>query len=129
MPGDPLDGPVCQVLVKVLGLAVFLRRVIVPHNRNKLMHVRRHETVGMVETFPARPAMEGPRLRDLVKRRVIPLAQRVVHVTLFLQVVRNGLAGLGHDGVVARESHCCQSVAAQADAVRVTSGHQRRPRR
>ncbi len=102
--------------------------MVVPHDRHELVHVGRHEGVGVVEALAARPAVEGPDLRDLVERRVVPFAERVVHVARLLEVVRDGLGRVGHDGVVAGEAHRGERMAAQTDGVRVASGHQRRAR-
>ena len=85
--GDPLDGAVGQVLVEVVGLAVRLGVVVVPHDRHELVHVSRHEAVGVVEALTARPAVERADLGDLVERRVVPLAQRVVDVACLTEVV------------------------------------------
>ncbi len=122
---DPLDGAVGQVLVEMHRLAVRLGRVVVPHDGHELVHVGRHEGVGVLEALAARPAIERPNLRYLVQRRMVPLAERVVHVPHFLQVVRNRFGRLGHDRVVAGKTHRGQRMAAQTDRVRVAAGHQR----
>ncbi len=123
--GDPLDRAVGQVLVEMVGLAVRLGPVIVPHDRNELVHVGRHERVGMVETLAARPAIERADLGNFIQRGVIPLAQGIVNVAVLFEVVGHGLGGLGHDRVVAREPHGGQRMATQSDGVRVAPGHQR----
>ena len=80
------DGPVRQVLIEMHGFPIRLRRVIVPHDGNELMHVGGHEGVCVLKPFAARPAVEGADLGDFVERRVIPLAERVVDLALFLEV-------------------------------------------
>ena len=128
VPGDPFDGAIRQILVEVIGLAIRLRRVVVPHDGDELVYIRSHEAVRVVEAFAARPAMERTDLRDLIQRGVVPLADRIVDVPSIIQVVGDGLAGVGHHGVVAREAHCRQRVAAETNVVRIATRHERRPR-
>jgi hypothetical protein len=97
--------------------------VVVPHHRDELVDVRRHEGVGVVEALAGRPALERADLGDLIKWRVIPLAEGIVDVALFLQVVRHRLGGRRDEGVVAWEAHGGQRVAAETDGVRVAPGH------
>jgi hypothetical protein len=118
--GDPLDRPVGQVLVEVHGLAIRLGRMVVPHHRDELVHVGRHEGVGVLKALAARPAVEGTDLGDLVERGVVPLPECVVDVARFLQVVRHRLRGRRHHGVVSREAHGGQRMAAEADGVRAS---------
>ncbi len=129
MAGDPVDGAIREVLVEVLGLAILLRGMVVPHHRDELVHVGCHEAIRVIEALPARPAVEGADLGDLVERGVIPLAEGVVHVAGLLQVVGHRLGGGRHDRVVAREAHRGEGVAAETDGVRIASGHQGGARR
>ncbi len=85
----PFDRTIREILVQMDGLAVRLRRMVVPHDWHELVYVNCHERVSVLEAFAARPAIERADLRHFVERRVIPLAQRVIHIAFFLQVIRN----------------------------------------
>ena len=89
MPGYPLDGPVGQVLIQVVGLTVLFRRLVIPHNRDELMDVRGHKTVGVVESLAGGPSVKRPHLGDFVQWRVVPLANGIIHIARLLQVVRH----------------------------------------
>ena len=89
--GDPVDGAVRQILVEMHRLAIWLGGVVIPHDRHELVNVGRHVRVGMLETFTAGPAIERTDLGHLVERRVVPLAQRIVHIPFFLKVVGHRL--------------------------------------
>ena len=124
--GDPMDGPVGQVLVQVVGLTIWLGGVVVPHHRDELVNIRSHEGVGMLKTFTTGPTIERSHLGDLVQRGVVPLAEGIVYIAGALQVIGHRLGGLGHDGVITWEPHGRERVAAEPDGVRVAAGHERR---
>ena len=95
MSGDPLYRAVGKIFIEVLGRVIRLRCVVIPHHRDELVHVRGHKVVAVIKAFITGPAVERSNLRNLIKRRVIPFTQCVVHVAFFLQVIGYGLGPSG----------------------------------
>ena len=83
----PENRPVGKIVIEMHRLPIGLRRVVVPHHRHELVHVGRHECVGMVKTFAAGPAIERSDLGDFVKGRVIPLAECIVDIAMLSEIV------------------------------------------
>ena len=103
--------------------------MIVPQQRAVVVRVGRHEAVEVVEALAAGPVLKRTALRSFRQRRVIPFAERKGFKTGVLKILGDGLRTLGRSAVVAGEAHRRERVRTQADAMRISSRHQCRPRR
>ena len=113
VPGQVVDRLVGHVLREmVVGVAQrrLDRFVTGIHHRRKVVGIRRHEDVGMVETVVRGPVGVRPRLVDVVARRVVPLADGVSAPPVMLGGLGDFLGGHRYPARIARETHRRQRV-------------------
>src|SRR5439155_5116751 len=86
-------------------------------------------SIVMVEALAAGPMLKGAALRSFRQRRVIPFSQREGFKARVLEMLGDGLRAFGRSAIVAGEAHSGQRMGTEADLVRISARHQRRPRR
>src|ERR1700683_5487807 len=107
---------------------VFCGMVIIPNQASIVVGVGCHESIEMVEALAAGPMEERATLRSLGQGSVVPFAERNGLKAGVLKILGYRLRALWRDTVVARKAHRGECMRSQADAMRISRGHQRGPR-
>ena len=131
---QPLDGLVGEVVREVVRLVVRALghadgRVVHRDHRVPLARCPAQEAPEVVEAPVLRPVLERACRALLAVRRHVPLAEPAGHVPVLLEDARNGGAALRDGARVARERAGELRDRSHADAMLVSPGKRRRPRR